>query len=135
RCTGLAFRRGNRLDVLIKPFKNGCRCPECGRRGKIIRQRRQPRFWRDIPVGPWSIWLMYWPREIRCATHGRVTERLPWADAGVRVSYRFEYLMLRYGQIMSQKAAAELLRLPTSTLSELLHRSIARLRCEHRIRG
>ncbi|NBD95517.1 MAG: ISL3 family transposase [Gammaproteobacteria bacterium] len=135
RCVGLAFRRGSRLDVLVKPYKNGCRCPECGRRGKIIRQRPDPRFWRDIPVGPWSVWLMYWPREIRCATHGRVTERLPWADAGARVSYRLEYLMLRYGQIMSQKAAAELLRLPTSTLSNLVHRLIERLREGHRIRG
>ena len=33
RCNGLAFRRGNRLDVLVKPHKNGCRCPHCGRRG------------------------------------------------------------------------------------------------------
>ncbi|QOC23788.1 ISL3 family transposase [Wenzhouxiangella sp. AB-CW3] len=36
---------------------------------------------------------------------------------------------------MSQKAAAELLRLPASTLSDLLHRSIQRLREGHRIRG
>ena len=135
RCVDLAFRRGGRLDVLVKPFKNGCRCPECGRRGKIIRQRPELRFWRDIPVGPWSVWLMYWPREIHCTTHGRVTERLPWADAGARVSYRFEYLMLRYCQIMPQKAAAELLRVPASTLSDLLHRSIERLREGHRIRG
>lgn len=135
RCVDLAFRRGGRLDVLVKPFKNGCRCPECGRRGKIIRQRPDPRFWRDIPVGPWSVWLMCWPREIYCATHGRVTERLPWADAGTRVTYRLEYLMLRYCQIMSQKAAAELLRLPASTLSDLLHRLIRRLREGHRIRG
>ena len=135
RCVGLAFRQGRRLEVLVKPFKNGCRCPQCGRRGKIVRQRAEPRYWRDIPVGPWSVWLMYWPREIHCTTHGRVTERLPWADAGIRVSYRFEYLMLRYCQIMSQKAAAELLRLPASTLSDLLHRSIARLRAGHRVRG
>jgi hypothetical protein len=25
RCNGLAFRRGNRLDVLVEPSKNGCR--------------------------------------------------------------------------------------------------------------
>ncbi|MDZ7791498.1 MAG: ISL3 family transposase [Xanthomonadales bacterium] len=134
RCVDLAFRRSCRLDVLVKPYKNGCRCPECGRRGKIIRQRPELRFWRDIPVGPWSVWLMYWPREIHCTTHGRVTERLPWADANARVSYRFEYLILRYCQIMPQKAAAELLRLPASTLSDLLHRSIERLRRGHRIR-
>jgi len=135
RCVDLAFRRDGRLDVLVKPFKNACRCPQCGRRGKIIRQRPEPRFWRDIPVGAWSVWLMYWPREIHCATHGRVTERLPWADAGARVSYRFEHLMLRYCQIMTQKAAAELLRLPSSTLSDLLHATIQRLREGHRIRG
>ena len=135
RCVGLAFRRGGRLDVLVKPFKNGCRCPECGRRGKIVRQRAEPRYWRDIPVGPWSVWLMYWPREIHCSTHGRVSERLPWADAESRVTYRLEYLMLRYCQIMSQKAAAKLLRLPASTLSDLLHRLIRRLRDGHRIRG
>ena len=135
RCVGLAFRRGGRLDVLVKPFKNGCRCPECGRRCKIVRQRAEPRYWRDIPVGPWSVWLMYWPREIHCATHGRVSERLPWADAESRVTYRLEYLMLRYCQIMSQKAAAKLLRLPASTLSDLLHRLIRRLRDGHRIRG
>jgi len=135
RCVGLAFRRGGRLDVLVKPFKNGCRCPHCGRRGKIVRQRDEPRYWRDIPVGPWSVWLMYWPREIHCATHGRVSERLPWADAESRVTYRLEYLMLRYCQIMSQKAAAKLLRLPASTLSDLLHRLIRRLRDGHRIRG
>jgi len=135
RCVDLAFRRGNRLELLVKPFKNGCRCPTCGRRGTILRQRTEPRFWRDIPVGPWSVWLMYWPREIRCATHGRVTEQLPWAESCSRVTYRFEYLMLRYGQIMPQKAAAELLRVPASTFSDLLHRSISRLRAGHRTRG
>jgi len=135
RCAGIAFRRNWRLDVLVKPYKNGCRCPECGRRGTIIRQRAEPRFWRDIPVGPWSVWLMYWPREIRCATHGRVTEQVPWAGTGARVTYRFEYLMLRYCQIMAQNSAAQLLRVPTSTLSDLLHRSIQTLREGHRIRG
>ena len=36
---------------------------------------------------------------------------------------------------MPQKAAGELLRLPASTLSDLLHRTIGRLREGHRIRG
>ena len=38
-------------------------------------------------------------------------------------------------QIMTQKAAAEILRLPTSTLSNLLHRVITRVRRGHTIRG
>ena len=36
---------------------------------------------------------------------------------------------------MTQKAAAEILRLPTSTLSNLLHRVITRVRRGHTIRG
>ena len=77
-CVGLATRRDGRLDVLVKPFKNGCRCPEreCGRRGKISRQRAGPRHWSDIPVGPRSVRLIYWPREVRTATHGWLTD---WA--------------------------------------------------------
>ena len=33
RCNGLAFRRGNRLKVLVTPYKNGCPYPEHGQGG------------------------------------------------------------------------------------------------------
>ena len=75
---------------------------------------------------------MYWPRESRCPTHGRVTEKLPWADTWAQVSYRFEYLMLRDCQIIMQKPAARLLRVPES---DLLHRSIQAGREGHRTHG
>jgi transposase len=60
---------------------------------------------------------------------------IPWADPYARTTYRFEYAMLIYCQIMTQKAAAKLLHIPTSTLSDLLHQSIDRLRNGHRIRA
>lgn len=52
-----------------------------------------------------------------------------------RITYRFEYSLLIYCSIMTQKAAAELLKISTSTLSEMLHRSITRIRHGHKIRG
>ena len=122
------------LVLAVKPYKNGCRCPECGRRGKIVRRLRARR-WRDVRVCGRTIWLLYGPREIRCPTHGRVTEEIPWAAPSSRITYRFEYLMLRYCQMMTQKAAAELLAIPASTLSDLLHRAIARIRAGHQVRG
>lgn len=131
----LAFKRGNTLEIAVKPYKNGCRCQQCGRRGKIVRTRPEVRRWRDIPVGGWTVWLLYYPREIYCPTHGRGLETIPWADAYARVTYRYEYLMLRYSQLMTQKAAAELLRVSPSTLSDQLHRSINSIRSGHRIRG
>jgi transposase len=62
-------------------------------------------------------------------------EAIPWADEYARVTYRYEYVMLRYCQLMTQKAAAKLLRISPSTLSDQLHRSIDSIRSGHRIRG
>ena len=129
------FEGRSSFVIAVKPHKNGCCCPECGRRGKIVRTMPHPRRWRDIPVCGWTGWLLYHPREIRCPTHGRVVEEIPWAERFSRVTFRFEYAMLRYCQTMTQKAAAELLCISASTLSDLLHRSITRLREGHRIRG
>ena len=75
------------------------------------------------------------PKEVQCPTHGRVQEEIPWAPASARVTYRLEWRLCVLCQIMTQKAAAEILRLPTSTLSNLLHRVITRVRRGHTIRG
>lgn len=134
KVVGVHFNSNNKIRIEVKPFKNGARCCHCERRGKIIRVRPDYREWRDIPVGGWTVILLYAPREILCETHGRVEEWLPWADQYARVSYRYEYLMLRYCQMMTQKSAAELLHVSKSTLSNQLHRCIQRIRSGHRIR-
>ena len=121
------------IIVAVKPHKNGCRCPQCGRRGKIVRIM-QPRRWRDVRVCGRTVWLQHSPREIRCPTHGRRVEESPWAEPGARATYRLEYLLLRCCQAMPQKAAAQMLGMPTSTLSDILHRVIGRVRQKHSIR-
>ena len=129
------FRRDGTLVLDVKPFRNGARCPECGRRGRLVRTRASARQWRDLPVAGREVLLCYFPREVECPTHGRIDESIPWAARHARVTYRFEYAMLRLCQTMTQKAAAELLHVPASTLSEQLHRSIERQREGHRVRG
>ncbi len=126
--------RGRDLVIAVKPHKNGCLCPECGRRGKIV-HARPARRWRDVRVCGRSVWLLYRPREIRCPTHGRRVEQIPWAAPSARVSCRFEYVMLRYCRAMPQAVAAQLLGVSPSTLSDLLHRVIQRQRQGHKIRG
>ncbi len=130
-----AFVGTFRLDVLVKPLKNGCCCPICGRRCKIVRTLPESRWWRDIPIAGRLVWLQYSPREILCPTHGRRQEIIPWAREYGRATYRFEYLMLRYCQMMPQKEAATLLHTSTSTLSDLLHRCITATRDGHKIQG
>ena len=93
------------------------------------------RRWEDIALMGLRIVLWYAPKEIQCSTHGRVQEEIPWAPAYARVTYRLEWRLCALCQIMTQKAAAEILRMPTSTLSNLLHRVITRVRHGHTIRG
>lgn len=132
----VAFRaREKAVYLLVKPYKNGCLCPECERRGKIKRIMPEARTWRDICVCGWTIFFEYQPREIECPIHGRKQEKIPWADAFARVTYRLEFLIMTYSKLMTQKAAAELLHIPKSTFSDILHRTIERARDGHRIRG
>lgn len=136
KVAGISFTNRNcRLDISVKPYKNGCRCPKCGRRGRILRQREEVRSWKDLPVHGIEVYLCYAPKEILCPTHGRVQEEIPWAEGHSRISYRFEYALLRFCQEMTQKAAAKLLRIPTSTISDLLHTIITRERAGHKIRN
>jgi transposase len=122
------------LHLWVKPDKNGCQCPQCNRRCPIF--RLMPiRSWTDLSVCGNKVLFWYQPKEIICPTHGRVQEIIPWADTYSRVTYRFEYAMFMYCQIMTQKAAAQLLQISKSTLSDILHRSINRIREGHRIRG
>jgi len=123
------------LNLWVKPYKNGCRCPECNRRCRIVNETDTYRIWRDLPIYGCSVLLWYCPKETLCRQHGRVQENIPWADAYGRVTYRFEYAMLVYCQMMTQKAAAAILKIPPSTLSDILHRTITRIREGHRIRG
>ena len=127
--------REQELHVAVKPYKNGCRCPACGRRGRIVHQASDLRRWEDSALMGMKVLLWYAPREIQCPTHGRVQEEIPWAPAYARISYRLEWRPCALCQIMTQKAAAEILLLPTSTLSNLLHRIITRVRHGHTIRG
>ena len=80
------LQRGTELHLAVKPYKNGCRCPECGRRGRIVHQPAEPRRWEDVAVLGLRLVLWYAPKEIRCPTHGRVQEEIPWAPASAGAS-------------------------------------------------
>ena len=117
-------QRQNQLTLFVKMYKNGSQCPVCNRRGKIKHQTQAGRVWHDLPIYGCRVELSYCPREIICPTHGRVQERIPWADSYSRVTYRFEYAMLTYCQIMTQKAAAMLLHISTQPFQGSTSRSL-----------
>lgn len=126
------------LDLWVNPLKNGSMCPICERRGVIVKKKkrtRDMRNWKDIVVCGHQVFLWYAPKEIICPTHGRIQEDIPWADIDAKITSRLEYRALIYSQLTTQKAASMLLKIPKSTLSDIIHRAIKRIRKDHRIRG
>jgi len=123
------------LYLEIAPYKNGCLCPKCLRRCKIHQILKEPRYWEDIVICKTKIYFQYRPKELDCPTHGRQQEVIPWAADHSRITYRLEFLILKYAQSMTQAKAAEFLMLSKSTFSDLLHRIISRVRADHKIRG
>ncbi len=69
--------RDKELHLAIKPYKNGCRRPECGRRGRIVYHMTKLRRWEDLTLLGIKILLWYAPKEIRCPAHGRAQETIP----------------------------------------------------------
>lgn len=136
RITWFEFKdRGKELHLGVKPDKNGCRCQKCERRCAIVRHAKERRSWSDVTVLGRRIILWYAPKEINCPTHGRGQEEIPWAAPHSRITYRLEYLICAFCQVMTQKAAADILKMSTSTLSDHLHRVITRVRKGHKIRA
>lgn len=128
-------KRDKELHLAVKPYKNGCCCPECGRRCRIVTITTKLRCWEDLTLAGLKVMLWYAPKEIRCPTHGRLQEEIPWAMGYSRITYRLEWRICMLCQVMTQKAAAQILSMPSSTLSDLLHRIITRVRDGHKIRG
>ena len=136
KITDFMFKNRNKeLHLTVKPYKNGCRCPQCGRRCKIVRTVTTLRCWEDLTLMGMKVLLWYSPKEICCPTHGRLQEEIPWAAPYSRITYRLEWRICALCQNMTQKAAAEILMMAKSTLSDLLHRIITRVRDGHKIRG
>jgi transposase len=136
RVTSFEFKdRGRELHLSVKPYKNGCRCVQCGRRCRIVSPGKEARCWEDIAILGQRVRLWYQPKEIECPTHGRAQEEIPWAARYARITYRAEWRICTLCQIMTQKAAAQILCMAPSTLSEVLHRIITRVRREHQVRG
>lgn len=126
---------GRELHLCVKPHKNGGCCAKCGRRGRIVSHSPEARAWEDIAVLGLRVILWYSPKEIACPTHGRAQEEIPWAAPYSRITYRSEWRICSLCQSMTQKAAARILCMAPSTLSDILHRIVTRVRSAHQVRG
>ena len=81
---------GGDPHVPVKPCENSCRCVQWGCRGRIVVASKEGRSWKDIALLWVRVVLWYLSKDIKCATHGRGQEVIPWAAPYSRITYGAE---------------------------------------------
>ena len=46
----VSFHHDQLVRLYVKQYKNGCLCPQCGRRGTIVSSRPEAREWQALSV-------------------------------------------------------------------------------------
>ena len=92
------------------------------------------RSWDDLTVLGIEILLGFCRRRNECPTHARVQRHIPWVDRYARITCRLEWRICVFCRAVPQTATGEILLMPRSTLSGLLHHIIGARFGGYRIR-
>lgn len=99
-------------------------CPTCGEvsPGYDTRQRR----WRHLDTMQYRTVIVADVPRVRCATHGVVQCKVPWADEGSRLTALFEALVIDWLHEASVSAVARMLRLSWDEVAGVQRRAVRR---------
>lgn len=112
------------LDIHLRPHKNcSCRCPICGRKGKVYDSRKKERCWRALDCGGIIVNLHCAVKRIDCPVHDVITEAVPWAFRDSRFTKDFDLMATYLAMNTSRSAAAELLRCDWHTIMRCISRA------------
>jgi transposase len=101
------------------------RCGVCGRRCPGFDRGRGRRRWRTVDVGVVRAFLEADAPRVRCAVHGVVVARVPWARHGSGHTYAFDDLVAWLARQTSRSAVCGLLRISWRTVGQVIARVMA----------
>jgi transposase len=110
-----------RLEVHIEAQK-GARfdCPACGAAGCRVHDVRE-HTWRHLDFWQHQTYLVARVPRVRCEACGVRQVRVPWAREGIRMTLRFEALVMRLVRDMPVNAAARLVGEHDTRLWRVIH--------------
>jgi transposase len=113
------------LTIELKPKDDYIkRCSRCGTPVEEVHDVVERRV-RDMPFGPYDLWLIFPQSRLRCPKCGPTMEDIPWLDRYQRVTKRLSELIGRFAQVMPIKRVAELLHVSWDTVKQIDKRSLA----------
>ncbi|WLP88743.1 ISL3 family transposase [Gordonia sp. NB41Y] len=100
------------------------RCPRCHKRCPGYDQSNQPRRWRHLDLGGWRCYLQASVRRVRCPEHGVLTEEVPWARPGAKVTRAFDDTAAWLTAHCPATAVCEYLRVSWRTVTRSVERVV-----------
>lgn len=101
------------------------RCGHCGKRCPGYDQGEGRRRWRALDLGTIKTFLEADSSRVRCAEHGVVAARVPWARHGAGHTYAFDDTAAWLVTHCSKSAVRELLRIAWRTVGSIVTRVVA----------
>jgi transposase len=115
--------------LIIKVTPRGrSRCSRCGRKCPGYDQL-QPRRWRHLDFGAWSVFIEATLARVECRScDAVVVERVSWAEAGSRFTTHFEEQVAWLAQRCDKTAISTLMRIAWRSVGDIIERVVARHR-------
>lgn len=115
------------VEIYVEwPSNRMVRCPECNKRC-TRKDHREERTWRHLDVMEWKTYVHCTTPRSDCPIHGVMTVTVPWADAYVRWTHRFELRVLEVlEQVPSNAKAARLLSMRWEQIQAVKKRAVER---------
>lgn len=112
------------LDIVVRP-RRGSRpiCSVCGERGPTHDHLPERRY-QHVPLWSLSVWLVYAPRRVNCATCGVRVERIPWAHGKERTTRYFQWFLASWARRLSWQETAQLFGTSWNTVYEAVKMAV-----------
>jgi len=112
------------IEVRVQQTTTRQRCPECNKvcPGYDKRERR----WRHLDTMQLKTLLVAEVPRIRCAEHGVLSVRVPWAEPGSGFTALFEALVIDWLHATTTAAVSKRLRLSWNAVDGIMQRAVKR---------
>jgi transposase len=133
--TGVAFEPG-RVVVDVRLRRRRLICPHCDWSTAACHNvAARPSTWRALDLGVWKVLVRATLRRLACPDHGVVTEMVPFARHGARLTRDVEDLVAWLATKTDKTAVARLARINWRTVGAVIERVVADELDPHRLEG
>lgn len=115
----------DRIEVRVTRRARRHRCPLCEHTSSAAYDRCES-SWRHVGLGSWKVVIRTRRCRLWCPKHGVITEAVPWAEHGARLTRDFDELVTWLAREMSKSAVERLMHIAWRTVGRIVTRTVNR---------